>query len=210
MTHLILDEVHERSREHDLLLLMLKKLLLKDEATDTSKKTSKILQQYPKIIIMSATLDSKPFSDYLDAISQGSRDSDGSEAQVSMAPQTLSVGVNRFPVDIVFLEDIAQAIPTLDKTAKELLQRLLQYPARGIGLPGFALPLVVHLVHNIAQVGDVVLVFVPGLVDIIQLQEAFKIYHGGKARLETFLLHSILDRDDQAEVFQPPAPGNRC
>ncbi|KAF3926382.1 hypothetical protein AA313_de0203528 [Arthrobotrys entomopaga] len=52
ITHLILDEVHERSIESDFLLLVLKKLLA--------------VRQDLKVILMSATVDANKFSEYLD------------------------------------------------------------------------------------------------------------------------------------------------
>ncbi|EWC44774.1 hypothetical protein DRE_06412 [Drechslerella stenobrocha 248] len=52
ITHLILDEVHERSIESDFLLLVLKKLLA--------------VRQDLKVVLMSATVDANKFSEYLD------------------------------------------------------------------------------------------------------------------------------------------------
>lgn len=51
-THIIIDEVHERDLETDLLLLVIKKIML-----DTRNKRT-------RIILMSATLDSPKFSKY--------------------------------------------------------------------------------------------------------------------------------------------------
>jgi ATP-dependent RNA helicase DHX29 len=51
VTHLILDEVHERSIESDFLLVVLKRLLVKRKDL--------------KVVLMSATVDAERFSDYL-------------------------------------------------------------------------------------------------------------------------------------------------
>lgn len=76
VTHLIIDEVHERSEESDFLLLILKE----------------VLQKRPqlKIILMSATLNSKLFSEYFGG-----------------AP-VLTIQGRTFPVQQVFLEEIIE------------------------------------------------------------------------------------------------------
>ena len=51
ITHLVLDEVHERSIDSDFLLIVLKKLLLKRKDL--------------KVVLMSATVDANRFSSYL-------------------------------------------------------------------------------------------------------------------------------------------------
>lgn len=76
VTHLILDEVHERSEESDFLLLILKELL--------QKRTNL------KVILMSATLNSKLFSDYF-----------------YNAP-VLEIPGRTFPVQQIFLEEILE------------------------------------------------------------------------------------------------------
>lgn len=76
VTHLIIDEVHERSEESDFLLMILKE----------------VLQKRPqlKVILMSATLNSKLFSEYFNG-----------------AP-VLTIQGRTFPVQQVFLEDIIE------------------------------------------------------------------------------------------------------
>ena len=77
VTHLIIDEVHERSEESDFLLLILKE----------------VLQKRPqlKVILMSATLNSKLFSEYFNG-----------------AP-VLTIQGRTFPVQQVFLEEIIES-----------------------------------------------------------------------------------------------------
>jgi len=54
VTHIVVDEVHERSEESDFLLMILKELLPKRPDL--------------RVILMSATLDAKLFSDYFNKI----------------------------------------------------------------------------------------------------------------------------------------------
>jgi HrpA-like RNA helicase len=83
-THLILDEVHERETDMDLLNLLIKKIL--------QRERSKI-----RIILMSATLQAETISSYfsLDAV----------------VPNIIHVGASPFEVSTIFLEDIASILP---------------------------------------------------------------------------------------------------
>ena len=55
-SHIIIDEVHERDLETDFLLLVIKKILLNDAKEGKEK--------HVKLILMSATLNAKKFSQY--------------------------------------------------------------------------------------------------------------------------------------------------
>lgn len=74
VSHVLVDEVHERSEESDFLLLILKELL---------KKRSDL-----KVILMSATLNAKLFSDYFNGC------------------PVLEIPGRTFPVEQIFLEEI--------------------------------------------------------------------------------------------------------
>lgn len=76
VTHLVIDEVHERSEESDFLLLILKEVLVKRPEL--------------KVILMSATLNSKLFSEYFNG-----------------AP-VLTIQGRTFPVQQIFLEEIIE------------------------------------------------------------------------------------------------------
>ena len=76
-THLIIDEVHERSIDGDLLCLLAKRLLC--------------CHPNLRLILMSATLHTKLYHSYFSTYSPD---------------EPLSVGVRRFPVVIKYMEDI--------------------------------------------------------------------------------------------------------
>lgn len=74
VSHVLVDEVHERSEESDFLLLILKELLMKRSDL--------------KVILMSATLNAKLFSDYFNGC------------------PILEIPGRTFPVEQIFLEEI--------------------------------------------------------------------------------------------------------
>lgn len=106
LTHLIIDEVHERSEESDFLLLILKEVLRKRPTL--------------KVVLMSATLNAKLFSEYFNG-----------------AP-VLSIPGRTFPVQQIFLEEIlersgfvlepdSQYCKKISKKDEEQLMQELEY-----------------------------------------------------------------------------------
>ena len=97
ISHVIIDEVHERSCENDLLLLMFRTLLAKNKArtaaTATTPAQPAAAAQAPrlKLILMSATLEVDTFTAYF--------------GSAGLAVSTLSVAGRTFPVERHFLGD---------------------------------------------------------------------------------------------------------
>lgn len=89
-THVIIDEVHERSVDSDFLLVTLKNLL----------KERKRQRKSLKVILMSATLDAQKFIDYFET-------SDGDVRQI-LGVKLVSLPGRTFPVKNYFLEDIIE------------------------------------------------------------------------------------------------------
>ena len=63
VTHVVIDEVHERSCDSDLLLLMCRQMLASQKSRNNVGETARL-----KVILMSATLDSGVFAQYFEKV----------------------------------------------------------------------------------------------------------------------------------------------
>ena len=193
LTHLIIDECHERATDSDLLCLLARRLL----------------RSHPtlRVVLMSATLHSQLFVDYF-AASLG-------RSQVG-AP--LHVGERRFPLQEIFLEEVVQRLgglpERLRKTAKSLAQQSAASAADGGAVPASVVsgmlelaPWVVRLAAAAAageaeEQGGAVLVFVPGMAEIEELADKLP-----PPTFKVVPIHSKLPFEEQLEAFEAAAPG---
>ena len=88
-SHVVLDEVHERSMDMDLLNLLIKKLMQLNRDPG---------QRRAKLIVMSATLQSGLFGEYFTPTDQS-------------VAEPIFVGARRFPVQALYLENLLTALP---------------------------------------------------------------------------------------------------
>ncbi|XP_065363146.1 putative ATP-dependent RNA helicase DHX57 [Calliphora vicina] len=234
VTHIIVDEVHERSEESDFLLMILKRILPKRPDL--------------KVILMSATLNAKLFSDYFGNI------------------PVLDIPGRTFPVEQLFLEDIlersdfvmecdSQYSRKVNKKEEEELMREMEYAdikAENIAPPTkikdeklnlsamyaryndyskktcksiylmepmkvnpelieSVLKYLVEGEHNWPREGTI-LIFLPGLQEIQSVHEALCDSAMFGPRSNNYILvplHSTLSSDEQAAVFRPAPKGKR-
>lgn len=211
ITHLVLDEVHERSIDSDFLLIVLKKLL-------TRRKDL-------KVVLMSATVDAERFSRYL-----------GGAPVLNVPGRTFPVNVqyledaveftgysndNRVQEKDIDLDDdlVDEVVETSSKP--ELLKSLKGYSNRTRNtlaqLDEYQIPfdLIVQLISNIAtgqqyyKYSQAILVFLPGIAEIRALNDLLL---GDKAFASNWLiypLHSSIASEEQEAAFLIPPPGYR-
>lgn len=173
--------VHERSVDTDILCLLCRRLLVTN---------SKI-----RLVLMSATLAATLYQEYFD-----------------IPHPPLKVGARRFTVKEVFLDDlptlfdlpksVKSAIATLKDGCKSMKCRVspnAQYMEK--------LHLVAcHLALVVGQPGTSVLIFVPGMMDIVSINERIEQLFVQGRRFTCFPIHSDIPFEDQMSVFRPAEP----
>ncbi|KAK6536166.1 hypothetical protein TWF281_000412 [Arthrobotrys megalospora] len=210
ITHLILDEVHERSIESDFLLLVLKKLLA--------------VRQDLKVILMSATVDANKFSEYLD------------NAPVFQIPGRTFPVQTYYLEDAVELSGFILS----DDSARRNRRQLDEFdidaieetgPASASSYENYSLQtrktmarfdewtinydLIVQLLTSISTnpayvpFSRAILVFLPGLNEIRKLHSALLGDPNFQAGWEVHALHSTIATEEQEQAFLLPPEGWR-
>ncbi|RGP59930.1 hypothetical protein FSPOR_10969 [Fusarium sporotrichioides] len=210
MTHLVLDEVHERTIDSDFLLIVLKKLLVRRKDL--------------KVVLMSATVDADRFSAYL-----------GGAPVLNVPGRTFPVQV-KYLEDAIELTGYMPADSEPDKmvdldddpvesegenTKSDISKSLASYSSRTrstlsqIDEYRIEFDLILQLIAQIAindQLQDfskAILVFLPGIAEIRTLNDMLL----GDPRFAkdwlVYPLHSTIATEDQESAFLVPPPGVR-
>lgn len=237
-SHIIVDEVHERNVQIDLVLAILRRAAQRRKAAG---------QTFPKIILMSATIDPSMFLDYF---------RQPTNAGTPLLAESFAVEGSMHHVDTHYLPEILSELTKDEKihgTIHTLLQgrnpdissanyirNEMQYATKqsqgpksadsgdtdqpetelvdstpqavGRGYTGLATAVIAHLAHTKPE-GDI-LVFLPGRADIDEIYNLLVdlrplgVDITDTTRFKLFKLHSHL-RDSNDEVFKPVALGCR-
>ncbi|KAI9144958.1 P-loop containing nucleoside triphosphate hydrolase protein, partial [Paraphysoderma sedebokerense] len=219
VSHVIVDEVHERSMESDFLLCVLRKVMARRPDL--------------KIVLMSATLEADRFSAYFDncpildipgrtfpvdvkyledAVEMTSymleEDSEYSRRiQRSTYQQQLELEEDE---TATYPEDQAPLLSDYSKSTQKMLRRMDPFKIN--------YDLIAHLLENICvmkeeyrRVNGAILIFLPGLMEIRRCLEIIRSFSAFRDTNDYWVLplHSSLSISDQQKVFEIPPLGVR-
>ncbi|KAK8249177.1 DEAD/DEAH box helicase-like protein [Phyllosticta capitalensis] len=184
VTHVVVDEVHERSLDTDFLLVLLR---------DVLKKRKDL-----KVILMSATLDANFFASYFEPAV-------GKVATIEIAGRT-------HPVQDVYIDDILRMTGFKgdydDEDAEDTTQNSIGSALRSIGMR-INYDLIARTVQQIdAELGSqdgAILIFLPGTLEIDRTLQALR----SMPNIHALPLHASLLPAEQRRVFPPPPKGKR-
>ncbi|KAN0064438.1 hypothetical protein ACQY0O_002816 [Thecaphora frezii] len=214
ITHVVIDEVHERDVETDLLLVVIKRLL---------QERRRMGKRDIKVILMSATIDPTLFQQYF-------ADELGRPAPVVEVPG------RSFPVEKHYLEQTVHQLQAMqlgpneggwvwrEKNVRDYLERELnqrggsgggeQSLADQIDVLELPYPLVALMVAYVLSTSDEghVLVFLPGWEEIKAVNQLLSdprqfplmgLNFNDPDQFEVHVLHSTIPVQDQQRVFEP-------
>ena len=207
ITHLVLDEVHERSIDSDFLLIVIRKLLLRRPDL--------------KVVLMSATVNAERFSVYLggapimnvpgrtfpvdtryleDAVELTKFRTD---SRYQGADEAMDIGDEEETKTSSKTSDLQGYSPQTLNTLRKLDEYRIDYN------------LVVGLLETIAisesysSYSKAILVFLPGIAEIRRLNNMLSGISNFRNGWYIYTLHSTIATDEQERAFLIPPPGVR-
>lgn len=182
ITHFIIDEVHERSIDNDVLLMIVKLCL------DVSP--------HIKVILMSATVHIDIYSNYFyEYMSQRSG---------------LFVGKRCYPSEIQYLNSFKQR-KTLTQSISSLIRAISPHTSEKSSIEFDKIStlqcevFIGLLKENMVAMGTAALVFLNGMSDILSFSEQIETLDNEQGLYKLFYIHSEISMDEQEMIFEPCA-----
>lgn len=187
-THIIIDEVHERDDETDLLLMVVKKFVW--------QHCAKV-----KVILMSATFDVQKFKQYYSLTIRG---------QI-MAPATIEIQQQSHEIFISYLESLKELY--CDKLGSDVSKK---FDKAEPYLDPEILSLVRELLKKFELIErqsnkkrGAVLIFLPGFDSIAELKKLLEQNVPSDQTWKIYPLHSSITLDEQNRIFEKPIHNER-
>ena len=185
-THLVIDEVHERSVDCDIICLLCRRLLVSHPTI--------------RLVLMSATMAASLYQSYFGS------------PECPIAPP-IHVGARRFPIKEFFVEDLAAALKLPQKDAKRALEVFDECEARKckVAPSRSHMDKLFHLAKQITlsvgSHGSSVLIFVTGMNDIETLCDMIESINKPGVIYTCLPIHSDVPFEEQMAAFEPPGEG---
>lgn len=207
ITHLVLDEVHERSIDSDFLLIVIRKLL--NRRPDL------------KVVLMSATVNAERFSDYLGGAPimnvpgrtfpvETKYLEDAVEVTGFNAESGSHGGAEAMEFDDDDAAKVSSQIADLRGYSPRTLATLAKFDEYRISYG-----LIIRLLDTIATsnyyfpYSKAILVFLPGMAEIRRLNDMLAGHRTFTRGWFIYALHSTIATDEQERAFLVPPPGVR-
>ena len=198
-THIILDEVHERDKDTDFLLLLIKRLLCMKEAFCV------------RIVVMSATVDANKFAEYFQTLNPDP------EHRIPCPAPIIPIKEQMFSVTVFYLDDIRASLGMNNDTDEGSSECYTEPSTIRDKVYKLAKELIKYFDEldmlesedgqNPSQRGSV-LVFLPGIFEIESMQQTLKNDRCSES-YDIICLHSTIPRQYQMRVFEEPQVGRR-
>ena len=232
-SHLIMDEIHERSVEADLLTVLVRLVMQTQLKDDAARGIEFPCNSVPRLMLMSATFSAKLFADYFAPVFVGPSDQSRYN-NIATVPE-VDIEVFTYPTSIHWVDEVLD-IPILLNNAEAIASiypipispsALIHAAARGTLSEQLAtftswLLAALSICHAKDPSANCILVFLPGIVEIERVATAIQdryleLYEAAAARsdfaedlqpyllVEVQVLHSLVD--DQLKVFAHQQPG---
>ncbi|TIA95877.1 hypothetical protein E3P96_03739, partial [Wallemia ichthyophaga] len=206
ITHVVVDEVHERDIDTDLTLVVLKRLIADRQARGKPLK----------VILMSATIDSDLFQNYFASVNNG------------VPAPVADIPGRSYPVTKHFLDDYLEdlkAVPEREggwvwreKNVNEYMRNEFRSEVGGdeieIPYPLVALT-IAHVLSFSRNADGHLLIFLPGwdeikaVQTILEEQQLCGINFNDSSKYSIHVLHSSVPVQEQQKIFEPCEEGIR-
>ena len=178
-SHLIIDEVHERSVDTDILCLLCRRLL---------ETNSRI-----RLILMSATMAATLYQQYF-----------------GVPQPPIHVGARRFPIKEYYVEDLIKKFPlpaSDTKAAKSIMNDCEKTGCRSPPSNNHMenlFKLSARMVMCVGRPGSSILIFVPGMNEIISITDLIEKLYVPGIRFSCYPIHSDVPFEEQMTAFDSP------
>lgn len=206
ITHVVVDEVHERDVDTDLTLVVLKRLIADRKARGKPLK----------VILMSATIDSDLFQNYFASVNN------------DVPAPVADIPGRSFPVTKYFLDDYLEEMKTLpekeggwvfkEKNVMEYMKNEFKDEMGGDELE-IPYPLVALTIAHVARLSrnedGHILIFLPGwdeikaVQTILEEQKLYGVDFNDRGKYSIHVLHSSVPVQEQQKIFEPCEEGIR-